>query len=462
MSEIPKENSFFFVFPKTIRIFAGRSNQNQKKMKHSYSLALIFVLIFCSVDVTAQRRVGQRDTSAVVQRYMDSLNVYKSRLDSLNKVNEALRQEKYDGRYYRLFAPATFYHSAANKQLSLSSFGSGDEVVDAVDGALMGIYLKRPDLLVNSENHLKAMGSIRSDVDVQQTQQVVLAEQVAPVPEEVPVAPVDEGILIKKPNFWTFKGDYFLQFLQNYITSNWHKGGESNYSMLASLTLEANYNNKQKVKWDNKLEMKLGFQTSRSDTVHKFKANNDQLRLTSKLGLQAHKRWYYTLQVLAYTQFTKGLKSNDPFVYSDFFSPFDLNVSLGMDYSVETKNKRLTGHVNLSPASYNFRYVGRLGLSTRLGLKEGRHALHDVGSSMTVDLSWKMSEQVTWKTRLYGYTSYKRALVEWENTLEMKVSKFITTNIYVYPRFDDNVARDNDLGYWQFMEYCSLVFAYNF
>ena len=339
---------------------------------------------------------------------------------------------------------------------------SGDEVVDAVDGALMGIYLKRPDLLVNSENHLKAMGSIRSDVDVQQTQQVVLAEQVAPVPEEVPVAPVDEGIMIKKPNFWTFKGDYFLQFLQNYITSNWHKGGESNYSMLASLTLEANYNNKQKVKWDNKLEMKLGFQTSRSDTIHKFKANNDQLRLTSKLGLLAHKRWYYTLQVLAYTQFTKGLKSNDPFVYSDFFSPFDLNVSLGMDYSVETKNKRLTGHVNLSPASYNFRYVGRLGLSTRLGLKEGRHALHDVGSSMTVDLSWKMSEQVTWKTRLYGYTSYKRALVEWENTLEMKVSKFITTNIYVYPRFDDNVARDSDLGYWQFMEYCSLGFAYNF
>ena len=431
-------------------------------MKHSYVWAILIVLIFCSVDATAQRRVGQRDTSAVVQRYMDSLNVYKARLDSMNNVNETLRQEKSDGRYYRLFAPATFYHSAANKKLSLSYLGSGDEVVDAVDGALMGIYLKRPDLLVNSENRLRAVGSIRSDVDVQQTQQVGLAEQVAPVPEEVPVAPVDESIMIKKPNFWTFKGDYFLQFLQNYITSNWHKGGESNYSMLASLVLEANYNNKQKVKWDNKLEMKLGFQTSRSDTVHMFKANNDQFRLTSKLGLQAHKRWYYTLQVLAYTQFTKGLKSNDPFVYSDFFSPFDLNVSLGMDYAVETKNKRLTGHVNLSPASYNFRYVDRLGLSTRLGLKADHHALHDVGSSMTVDLAWKMSDQITWKTRLYGYTSYKRALVEWENTLEMKVSKFITTNIYVYPRFDDNVARDEDLGYWQFMEYCSLGFAYNF
>jgi len=291
---------------------------------------------------------------------------------------------------------------------------------------------------------------------------VELAEQVAPEPEAAPVEPIDEEVLVTKPNFWTFKGDYYLQFLQNYITSNWHKGGESNYSMLASMTVEANYNNKQKLKWDNKLEMKLGFQTSRSDTVHKFKTNNDLLRLTSKLGLQAHKKWYYTLQLLAYTQFAPGYKSNDEFTYSDFFSPFDLNLSLGMDYNVVAFNKKLTGNINLSPVSYNFRYVSRLGLSTRYGLKEGRHALHDIGSSVTADLAWKFNDNITWKSRLYGYTSYKRALVEWENTLELKISKFITTNVYVYPRFDDSGARDDELGYWQFMEFCSLGFSYNF
>ena len=30
--------------------------------------------------------------------------------------------------------------------------------------------------------------------------------------------------------------------------------------MVASAIIQANYNNKQKVKWDNKLELKLGFQ----------------------------------------------------------------------------------------------------------------------------------------------------------------------------------------------------------
>lgn len=375
---------------------------------------------------------------------------------------DACAQHK-DGRYYKLFVPATFYHSVAKKQLSIDSLTTGDEVMDAVEEALMKVYLKRPDLMLNSENRLREAGTVRNDVDVQQVQTVELAGQVAPVVVETPVVePVTEEVLITKPNFWTFKGDYYLQFLQNYISSNWHKGGESNYSMLASLTLEANYNNKQKVKWENKLEMKLGFQTSRSDTLHRFKTNNDQLRLTSKLGLQAHKKWYYTLQVTGYTQFARGYKSNDPFTYSDFFSPFDLNVGLGMDYTVETKNKRLTGNVNISPASYNFRYVGRLGLATRNGLEEGHHTLHDIGSMMTVNLTWKLSDQATWKTRLYGYTSYKRALVEWENTLELKVSKYITTNIYVYPRLDDSGTRDGDLGYWQFMEFCSLGFSYSF
>ena len=381
---------------------------------------------------------------------------------SATEERDSLSEGVSNGKYYRLFTPMTFYYSVANKKLSYSTLFNNDEAEDAVDAALLNIYMKRPDLVLNSEGRLREVGGIRSDVEVPQTQNVELSEQVVTPPDDTPEDSVAMEVLITKPNFWTFKGDYYLQFLQNYFTGNWHKGGESNYSMLGSITLEANYNNKQKVKWDNKLEMKLGFQTSKSDTVHKFKANNDLLRLTSKLGLQAHKRWYYTLQLLAYTQFTKGLKSNDRFVYSDFFSPFDLNLGLGMDYTVESKDKKLTGNINISPLSYNFRYVGRLALSTRYGLEEGKHAMHDIGSQLTVDLTWKLAEQITWKTRLYGYTSYKRALVEWENTLELKVSKFITTNIYVYPRFDDSGARDDDLGYWQFMEFCSLGFSYSF
>ena len=81
---------------------------------------------------------------------------------------------------------------------------------------------------------------------------------------------------------------------------------------------------------------------------------------------------------------------------------------------------------------------------------------------MTADLTWKMNDVVTWKTRLYAFTSYKRALIEWENTFELRVSKYITANLFLFPRFDDVGAYDDDLGYWQFKEFSSIGFAYTF
>ena len=367
-----------------------------------------------------------------------------------------------DGRFYRLFAPVTFYHNVANKSLSFDNDEVGkDPVADAIDAALMHIYLNRPDLVGTTETELKEAGNVRRDVEKPLKNQVKLVDKVeGPVidtPDDVPTE-----ILIQKPNFWTKKGDGYLQFMQNFVSNNWYKGGESNYSMVGSLTLEANYDNRNKWKWDNKLEMKLGFMHSRSDSVHKFKSNEDLIRYTGKVGLQAAKNWYYTLQFLAYTQFTRGLKANDPFVYSDFCSPLNLNLALGMDYKVNTLKERLTGTINISPFAINYRYVDRLELGPSFGLEPGKHSLLDFGSQLTADLEWKMNENVTWKTRFYAFTSYKRFELEWENTFELRVSKYITANLFLFPRFDDSGVRDDDHGYWQFKEYSSIGFAYKF
>ena len=367
-----------------------------------------------------------------------------------------------DGRFYRLFAPVTFYHNVANKSLSFDSDQSGkDAVADAIDAALMHIYLNRPDLVNTTESELQETGNIRKDVNQPIKNQVKLVEKVeGPVidtPDDVPTE-----ILIQKPDFWTKKGDGYLQFMQNYVSGNWYKGGESNYSMVGAVTLEANYDNKSQWKWDNKLELKLGFMHTRTDSVHKFKSNEDLIRLTSKVGLQAAKNWYYTLQFLAYTQFTQGLKANDLNTYSDFMSPFNLNLGLGMDYKVATKDKKLTGTINFSPIAVNYRYVDRLALSTSYGLDEGKHSLIDFGSQVTADLTWKINDVVSWKSRLYAFTSYKRAEIEWENTFTLRVSKYISANLFLFPRFDDTGKKDDDLGYFQFKEYSSIGFTYGF
>ena len=367
-----------------------------------------------------------------------------------------------DGRYFRLFAPMTFYHNIANKSLSIEpNQTSDDPVAEAVDAALMHIYLNRPDLVNTTETDLQETGNLRDDVDQPIKNQVKLVEKVeSPVidmPDDVPTE-----ILIQKPKFWTKKGDGYLQFMQNFVSDNWYKGGESNYSMVGALTLEANYDNRNKWKWDNKLEMKLGFMHTRTDSVHKFKSNEDLIRLTSKVGLEAAKNWYYTLQLLAYTQFTRGLKANDLNIYSDFMSPFNLNLGVGMDYKVASKNNRLTGTVNLSPLAVNYRYVDRLDLATSYGLDEGKHSLVDFGSQVTADVTWKINDVVSWKSRLYAFTSYKRAEVEWENTFTLRVSKYISANLFLFPRFDDSGKKDDDLGYLQFKEYSSIGFTYGF
>ena len=428
------------------------------------TIFIVFVALLTATVVSAQRsnkrQASKSETALVVRNYIDSLRVLRQQLDSVQRVNEALRSESDDGRYFRLFAPTTFYHSGARRVLSLTP-PTGDDVTSAVDAALLSLYMRRPDLIGVSESQLLLTGTLREDVNQQVKQQVELVEIAAPVPEE-PIIEAPVAVEVKKPNFWKFKFDGSLQFLQNYVSDNWHKGGESNYSAVGAVTLELNYNDKDRVTFDNKLETKLGFQTSRSDTVHKFKTNNDLLRLTSKLGLQAHKKWYYTLQLLAYTQFARGFKSNDEFVYSDFMSPFKLNVGIGMEYKVEALNKKLTGSLNFLPLSFNFTYVGRSALTSRNGISGDHHSTEDFGSQFTADLKWQIAEQVLWKTRFYANTSYHRTLVEWENQFELKVSKYISANLFLYPRFDDSNAYDNDLGYFQFQEYSSLGLTYTF
>ena len=453
--------------------------QSQKPIKHNNMMTmkqyvLSFLLLFAVLSADAQvsrwfRRYAKAPSeSALVQQYADSLSYYKAQLEQLQQQNEQLMaQQGYltgNPYLYRLFAPPTFYHDVAAQQLTLDLDGEGHDVdVDgqAANDALMAIYLDRPDLVVNSEKRLQAVGTVNAEVDDPVVQTVELVEKVDDVPQEPQEeAPVE--VMVTKPNFWTFKGDYYLQFLQNYISGNWYKGGESNYSLLASATIEANYNNKQKVKWDNKLETKIGFLTSKGDSLHTFKTSEDLIRLTSNLGLQATKHWYYTLQLIAWTQFARGFKNNDERIYSDFFSPFKLNLSLGMDYNVEAFNKKLTGKVHLAPLAYNFQFVGRRDLQPTFGHKEGQYSMHDIGSQVLAELEWVFSDNIKWKTRFFAFTSYKRVEMEWENTFTLQVSKYISANLFLYPRFDDSAVSDSDYGYWQFKEYSSIGFSYTF
>ena len=132
-----------------------------------------------------------------------------------------------------------------------------------------------------------------------------------------------------------------------------------------------------------------------------------------------------------------------------------------MTYNLSAFAGKLTGKVNLSPFSYHWKYIARSDLCAHYDIGD-HHAMDDFGSQITSALSWKLSNIMLWKSRFYFYTTYSRAEMEWENTFQLTLSKYISTNIFVYTRFDDSVGRDKDLGYWQFREYRSLGPSYAF
>ncbi len=404
---------------------------------------------------------GVAADTAIVRAYVDSLASLGQRLDSLPGANGAGDGPGNACRLFHVLAPLAYYDSAVARLFTLGGRddprGDADE---AIDRALLAMCIRHPELVANREEDIRRAGALHEEIRVPVGNRVRFTDEEAREPDEDIGEQVE--IKVRRPNFWTVTGEYDLQFYQNYISGNWYKGGESNYSMVGSVVMQANYDNKRKLTFENKLELKLGFQASRGDTLHSLTTSEDLIRYTGKLGLQATKNWYYTFQAIAYTQFMRGYKSNDPEVYSDFMSPFNVNASLGMSYAVKAFGERLSGSVNLAPLAVNLKYVGMLELGPSFGLDEGKRTLVDFGSELTCDLAWKFSDLLKWQTRLYAYTTYSRFELEWENTFTLQFNRYIAANLFLYPRFDDSASRDGHHGYWQFKEYTSLGFSYSF
>lgn len=425
-------------------------------MKRNFLITLFLIVslgAIAQVNNPISVRSDERPSMDKIQAYVDSLKALKDSVFTrkMPKVQRGQRLRRND---MRLFLPLTYYGNVAE------GLFTRDRKESPILSELMHLYLTRPDLVEGTDRMVQQQQTKLDDIKAPIHHDPTLVEKVADRPVEPTNVPVE--VLVKRPNFWTFSGDYALQFLQNYVSGNWYKGGESNYSALVSLVMQANYNNKQKVKWENRLELKYGMQSSRSDSLHSFKSTEDLIRLTSKLGLQATKRWYYTVQFIGNTQFSHSYRSNDPKIYSAFAAPLNINLSIGMDYSVDWMNHRLKGNFHLAPLAYNMKYTRMLELTRRLGIKDGNHFLHDFGSEFTVDLEWQLMESLTWKTRLYGYSTYKRTELEWENTFTFRFNRYISSRVFIYPRFDDGVSRDDHYAFWQLKEFASIGFQYSF
>lgn len=431
-------------------------------MRKKHILTALLLCLACTVAMAQNHRYrlrqqAERDTvSALVRAYTDSLSQMRRRLDSLEAERPANAAPQAQNRYYRLFVPLTFYHDIVGHRFSLH----GDTTYTEQDKTLMNLYFQRPDLVRSTQSKIAVAGPILQPDRQEVKPSVDMVDRIASSADDTHVGNID--IVVRKPNFWKFSGEFRLDLCQNYYSGNWSGGGESNYSTRGYLKLYGKYDDKKRFTWEHMLEGTLGFNSSKTDTIHSVKTNNSDLHYKTNLNLRAIGKWAYTLQLDARTQMLRIFDNNSYHVKSDFGSPLYVNVSVGMSSDFKLFRGKIAGNLNIGAFSYNYRYVDRANLATSFGVQADHHSLQDYGSRMDLNFNISFIKNLTWRVESYAYTSYKRFESQIVNKLDFRFNKYLATHFEFYSRFDDSRARDDHHGYWQFRDYLTFGLSFAF
>ena len=292
------------------------------------------------------------------------------------------------------------------------------------------------------------------------------------IESEADFSDVDAPVkFIPEIRYWTSHFESAIQFAQNYISPNWHKGGVSTLNLTNRELFTFNYN-KDKIKFTNSLEIKNNLYTAPKDTLRDYKVGEDVFRIYSNLGYRAFNKWYYTLDVDFKTQLFSSYAENQDVKLAGLLSPFSINIGLGMKYDLDktfasSKHKKVTLSANLAPLSYT--YVRTLDKDIDLGRhfqkKKGQEEFPYkqslFGSTVNATMTFQFSRNIIWYSRLYYMTDYKRIQGEFENRLNMAISRFFSTIISLNLRYDDGIAKNEDFdSYLQINELLSFGFNY--
>ncbi len=271
---------------------------------------------------------------------------------------------------------------------------------------------------------------------------------------------------------WRIGGEGNVGFSQTYL-SNWKKGGQSAISSLILLKGFANYKRADGlVKWDNFGEFRNGW-IRPGGNEEQLQKNDDKFELTSRFGVSAFKKWYYSAEFNFETQFFRGYRyprqeAQKPI--SAFLAPSRMFFKVGLEYK---PNKDFS--LLLSPFTIKNVYVRDTLLidQTKFGVDAHKKSFWEPGLNADIFLRKPIRENITYETKYKMFINYKAPFekfdINWENAVVAKLTyytdvRFMMHLIYdddvLFPVYDSNNVQTGTKTKLQLKEFFSIGFTY--
>jgi hypothetical protein len=267
----------------------------------------------------------------------------------------------------------------------------------------------------------------------------------------------------KKQEGWTIRGTNVLLFNQAAF-SNWVAGGINSVALTARADYEFNLK-KGKNLWENRFLMGYGLRSEEKSDATKVE---DVLDITSKYGYQIKQsNWFAAASLNLKTQFSKGYDYSKPTqsYISNFMAPGYLTFGLGVDY-IPNDNFQLSIH----PLTSRLTFIGDKAvfdpnkdgiLTDAYGAKPGENFVYQLGAYLGGRYKVKLMENMLLDNRFGIFTNYlknpQNLVMAYSGILDMKVNKFISTQITADLFYDDN-----QIGKLQLKETLGVGLTYKF
>lgn len=254
------------------------------------------------------------------------------------------------------------------------------------------------------------------------------------------------------------------------FSESWQASGDNAMTIIANLNFKHIYT-KDRFSLTNTFSGKFGYNNMKTDIGDGrprgiwFK-NVDEVVISTAPQWAMHRNWTYGANIKFRTQFAAGYaqrgdEQNGIARVSNFMAPGYLDASVGFTYVVPSEKFPLK--INLAPIAMSATYVSDAGVyydSAALvnkdkvyGVPFGMRSKYEGGLSVQLDFdrTWGKNGWLRYRTTAYSFygwitdlssmanfeptdtqLSYEHVAptIRWENTIDIKATKYISTQIY--------------------------------